>query len=260
MFWIYDIPNGLFFIICICFFILFAICMLKLTQKIIVPILKIEEKSNDLLSYFLSAMGVFYGITIGLIAVGAWERFNTVDELATNEASVIAALYRDVSFYPQPTQQALKANIKEYTRYVIEDAWPLQQKGVVPVDGSQRINNIHSTLYSFEPATNSQQAMHAEAMARFNELVVVRRSRLANVVKGLPSTLWLIIFAGGFLNILLCCFFIDENNRLHTALIGLLGALIGSSVFLIAAMDYPYRGEFSVKPEPFIQIYKSLMQ
>ena len=39
-----------------------------------------------------------------------------------------------------------------------------------------------------------------------------------------------------------------------------MGLLLGSLIFLIAAMDNPFRGEFSVGPDAFQLIYEGLMK
>jgi hypothetical protein len=260
MFWIYDIPNWLFFLICNSFFVVTSLLIFTFTQKFILPNLKISEESNDLLNYFIAAMGTFYSITLGLIAVGTWENFDETSKLADDEASSIAAMYRDVSFYPQSTATALKANLKEYTRFTIEEAWALQQKGIMTNGGTQRVDIFQKILYNFEPENTKEELIHAEALSQFNNFITIRRNRLTTINDGLPSTLWVVIFTGAFMIILLFSLFIDENRKLQRLLVSSLGIIIGTSIFLIAAMDYPYRGEFSVSPEAFELVYKGLMK
>jgi hypothetical protein len=260
MFWIYDIPNWLFFIICNSFFVVTALLIFSITQKFILPKLRISEVSNDLLNYFIAAMGAFYSITLGLIAVGTWENFDATSKLADDEAASIAALYRDINYYPEPVATDLKAKLKEYTRYVIEVGWQQQQQGIVPTGGTERVDMFQKILYTFEPKSTKEELIHGEALSQFNHFITVRRSRLASVTDGLPNTLWVVIFTGAFMIIFLFSLFIDENRSLQRLLVGSLGIIIGTSIFLIAAMDYPFRGEFSVSPEAFELVYKGLMK
>jgi hypothetical protein len=259
MFWIYDIPNWLFFLICNAFFIGFGQIIFLFTQKIIIPKLKILDNSNDLLNYFIAAMGAFYSITLGLIAVGTWEKFDDTSQLASDEASSVAALYRDVSYFPQDISDTLKAKLRDYTKYVIEEDWPLQQKGILPSVGTKRVNIFQKSLYTFEPKSSKEELLLAEALAQFNHFILLRRSRLASITDGLPSTLWLVIFTGAIIIIFSFSLFLDENISLQRILMAGVCLMIGTSIFLIAAMDYPYRGDFSVGPEAFQLIYKSLM-
>jgi len=40
-----------------------------------------------------------------------------------------------VTAYPEPQRTELTTLLREYTRYVIEEAWPLQRQGLVPPGG-----------------------------------------------------------------------------------------------------------------------------
>src|SRR6185436_8033710 len=87
---------------------------------------------NEFVSYFLSATGVFYGITLGLIAVGAWQEYSDVKAVVSKEAAALGALHRDVIVLPAPAGEELGRMTKEYCRYVIDEAWPLQRRGEIP--------------------------------------------------------------------------------------------------------------------------------
>ncbi len=86
---------------------------------------------NEVVSYYLSTVAIFYGIMLGLIAVGVWEGFNDARTAVALEAGAVAALYRDVSGFPEPDRSALEADLREYTRYEIEEAWALHRQGII---------------------------------------------------------------------------------------------------------------------------------
>jgi hypothetical protein len=68
-----------------------------------------------------------------------------VDKPVALEATAWASLYRDVSSYPEPNRTELH-DLREYTRYVIEEAWPLQRKGIVPAGRIDRITAFRARL------------------------------------------------------------------------------------------------------------------
>ena len=51
-----------------------------------------------------------------------------------------------------------------------------------------------------------------------------------------------------------------DRLSLHLSLVAILATFIGLVIFLIAAMDNPYRGEFSVSPEPFQILLDGMMK
>lgn len=198
----YDLPNWLLCGLTVFLFVSFALIGQSLTRKAARSLLG-DSDHNDLVGHYLAAFGVFYGITLGLISVGTWENFSDVEAKAAQEASSVAALYRDVSSYAEPKRTELTDALREYTRYVIEEAWPLQQKGIVLKGGTECINSFQQKLVTFEPVTENQKILHAEALRQFNQMIELRRLRLQSVTQGLASTLWLVIFAGAVMNIAL---------------------------------------------------------
>jgi Protein of unknown function (DUF4239) len=134
---------------------------------------------------------LFYGITLGLVAVGTWEAYSDVDTKVDQEASALAALYRDVSNFPEPSRSELQADLREYTRQLIDVGWPLQQRGIVPQNTAGVVNTIQTHLASFEPTTEGQKTLHAEAYRAFTQIVAAnaveeRDRRSTGVFMGCP--------------------------------------------------------------------------
>lgn len=77
---------------------------LLLARRFLLPHLRFHDGVNDAISGTVQAIGVFYGITVGLIAVGVWNTNSNSDDLVSKDAASIGALYRDVSGYPEPAR------------------------------------------------------------------------------------------------------------------------------------------------------------
>ncbi len=260
LFFVYDIPQWLFGLLTMAVCVTIGVGGLFVTRPLVNRVLGPGAGANDIVSYFLSACGVFYGITLGLIAVSAWQSYSEVSSLVSREASALAALYHDVSSLPEPTGKELTADLREYTRYVIDVAWPLHRRGEVPKVGTARFDAFQAKLYAFEPLTPGKAALHAESIDKFNSLVELRRERLEAVDTGLPRALWRVVGLGAILNISITWFFRVERVRLHVMLVGITSALVGLLIFLTGAMDNPFRGEVSVGPDSFESVYEQLMR
>jgi Protein of unknown function (DUF4239) len=115
-------------------------------------------------------------------------------------------------------------------------------------------------LGSFEPSTECQKTLHAEAYREFNRIVELRRTRLKSVVAGLPVALWYVLLVGAFVNIAMTWFFHMRSQRMHFWMTVMFSGLLGLLIFLLAAMDHPFRGEISVGPEAFEMVYEQLMK
>src|ERR1043166_2581121 len=129
-YWVYDLPNWLFATLTIAVFVSFSMLGLWICRHFSLRMFG-RHSHNDIVSFYLSTAGVFYGITLGLIAVGTYTTFSNVDDAVSKEAASVAALYRDVSSFPEPARGELRRELEEYVRFVIEDEWPRQKQGII---------------------------------------------------------------------------------------------------------------------------------
>ena len=258
LFWLYDLPNTLFAAITIGFFVSIGLIGQRLTRRWVKRISGNDGKYNELINITISTVGIFFGITLGLISVGAWQNFSDINTNVNQEVSSINVLYRAVSLYPEPSRDALRNSLREYVYFVIHDEWPSQRQGIVPKGGTDKVTAFQKNLYAFEPVSESMKSVQSETIATFNEMIKQRRNRLQSVVTGLPSTLWLVVLFGSLLNIVIPWFLVYDRLFVQDIAIVLMAATIGLLVFLMAAMDYPFRGEFSVTPNSFELMYERM--
>ena len=209
--------------------------------------------SNDIVGNILSCFGVFYGLLLGLIAVAADQNYGQVEVAVQKEAVALSALYYDVSSYPEPYRFNLRRILREYPRYVIKYAWPEQQKGIIPTGGIVRMNAFQQRLLEFQPQTKAEEIIHAEAIHQFNVFLEHRTLRLQSVTTGIPAVMWYVVIIGAIVNLSMIWLF-DMRFLTHIILGGLLAFFLGTMIFLIAAMDNPFRGEVSITPEPFEKV------
>src|SRR5262249_447757 len=138
-YWIYDLPA--LWVIVLFEAVFVGVCWLGtvLLRRPVRSRLREDSRLNDMLPTFLQSFAVIHRLLLGLSAVATYQNRLDVEKSNANEASSLSALYRNVSAYPEPSRTELQSLLKEHTRYLIDDAWPQQRKGIVPVDESHRI-------------------------------------------------------------------------------------------------------------------------
>jgi Protein of unknown function (DUF4239) len=259
MLWVYDLPNWLFGVLTIAVFVAFGLLGLA-TTRAWVPALHHESHShNDVVGAYFGAITVFYGITLGLLMVGVWGTYADAETKVDTEAATMAALYRDINYYPEPLRSTLQQQMRTITRQVIDVSWPQQRSGILPKGSLLEFNEFEKNLLTFEPSTEAQRALHAQALHQFDQLVERRRSRVLSVKAGLSASLWSLVLIGSAINIAVTWLFQVQKERMHFWLTLLTSSLLGLMIFLLAAMDHPYRGKLSVSPEAFEVVYERTM-
>ena len=126
--------------------------------------------------------------------------------------------------------------------------------------GVAHMNQFQAVLDKFEPGTEGQKLLHGETLRAYNQLIQARRLRLDAVNTRLPAVMWAVVVAGAFIGLSASFFFKVQDARLHGILVLLLATFIGLVIFMILALDRPFRGDLGLPPDPYQLIYDQLMK
>ena len=239
---------------------LFAIVGLLVVRRHVLPRLRIHHEDSELTATVVLSIMAFYGLAVALIAVSVFETYSDVSKIIAQEASELSALYRDASSYPEPIRPLLQKELRDYAQYVIHEAWPAQQRGQVAAGSIAMLNRFQATLVSFEPVSEGQKLLHGEALRSYNEMIEARSLRLDAVNTGLPRVMWVVIVAGALLSLSSTFFFKVEHTHLQGIQVLLLATFIGLVIFMIIALDRPFRGDLGLRPDPYQLVYDQLMK
>lgn len=239
---------------------LYSLAGTAVTRRFILPRLKVSGEDSEFTGAMVQAIMVFYGLAVALVAVSVWETHSEVSGTVSQEASRLASLYRDVSGYPEPLRSELQAELRGYTHYLIDEAWPQQRDGIHPTRGIEWMNRFQSSLYSFEPDTDGKRILHAEAMRAYNHMLETRRLRMDAMLVRLPGTLWFVIGLGAAISLAATFLFKVRDHRLHVIQVLLLSIFIGLVITLVLAFDRPFHGDLGVGPEAYVLIRDQLMK
>ena len=251
--WLYEVSPPIAALVMVAFVEAVALIGLVIVRRHLIPRLHYHDGANDAVSGTVQAIGVFYGITVGLIAVGVWNTNSNSSELVSKEAASISALYRDVSSYPSPQREQLRKSLRDYTVFVIEKAWPAQKKGQGQMidEGTFILDEFQHTLHSFEPANSSQSALHGETLRAYNNFLESRRLRVDAVANGLSNIMWVVIWVGAVISVGIAYFFNIPDLKLHAILVALMGGFLAMVLFMIIVNDKPFYGAVSISSDPY---------
>jgi hypothetical protein len=233
---------------------------LLLTRRFILPHLTFHDGINDAISGAVQTIGVFYGITVGLIAVGVWNTHSSAEDVVSSEAAAIGMLYRDVTGYPEPLREKLQGDLKQYTRALIDQIWPAQREGRRLDVGTQLMDDFQSSLYAYEPTTSGQIALHSETLRAFNNLIAYRRLRIDAVAGSLSGVMWAVIWVGAAISLGVGYLYRIEDPRIHAMLIALMAGFLGLVLFMIVINDRPFTGRNSVSSDSYQIILDHLIR
>lgn len=239
---------------------IFALAGLWIVRRHVLPRLRLDYNDAYLAAAIAQSSMMLYGLIAALIAVGVWQRYETVSDTVSGEATAIASLWRNTNGYPQALRDSARATLRGYTEQIIRDAWPQQRRGQIPREGVEWMDRLQAQLLAFEPEKESQKLVHAETLRSFDTLIQKRRQRLDAVQAGLPSVLWFVLIPGAVGCITLFLFFHVESGRFHAVMLLGLAGYLAMVLFVIIAMDRPFMGGGAITSDSYQLVYDHHMK
>jgi uncharacterized membrane protein YraQ (UPF0718 family) len=230
-------------------FVIVAVGGLILVQRL-VPSAQREEH-NDVAGFIYAVLGVAYAVLLGLMVVAVWQDWQEAEETATDEANELAALFWLAHGLPQPQGRHIQEVARSYARVVVGEEWPLMARGEASPRAWDLLDELRGSIEAFDPTTDSEQVLYDQALQRVHELSDARRERLLEAEMGLPGVLWVVMLLGGVIVVGFTYLFGLRSTAVHTLMVAALALTIALVLFVVGALDYPFRGDVRVGPDAF---------
>ena len=203
------------------------------------------------------ASGVF-GVLAGGFAIFAgfviFLAFTTYDQSragAEAEALLVIQQYETAQFLAPATRDRLAGELTCYGRYVVKQAWPLMERGVLGDTINPWGFALFRTIRAAETRTYAEETAFAKWLDQTSDREEARRDRVYGAAGVIPATLWIVLLLAAAIIFCFMLFFADpaEMKRSQAMLVGSATAVVTVTLLAIFALDNPYRpGLGSVKP------------
>ena len=205
----------------------------------------------DLAIDLMQVTSTYIGILLAFAGVLAWQDSRDASTAVEQEAGVASLLYRDLTAYgPQmtPARDALKA----YVRSVIVDGWPLLREGKRSPVTETKLVTVFNSVASVAPTNERESAIYREAFSQLNQLVSMRRQRMAASRAEIPPVMWIVALVGSILTIAYASAFV--SSRYAALMIAGTSLTIGLLFLFLLSVDYPFRNRNGVSNEPLVEL------
>jgi hypothetical protein len=210
----------------------------------------VRRKNNEAADFFLSVLGTVYGILLAFVVVVVWQRFETARDIVEKEGNAVASMFREARALSEPGASRVSEAVRSYVDVVVNDEWPAMEGGQRSPQAMKMTDELWEVVTGIEPRNNRENAILGASLQNLNELNDARRLRLLAAQGGLPPIMWILLIGGGVITVILTYFFSCPNFRAQIMMTALFAASIAFVLFLVAAIDYPFRGDLKVTPEP----------
>jgi Protein of unknown function (DUF4239) len=210
---------------------------------------EVRRAHNDLAGFILAVIGVIYAVLLAFIAIGVWERFQVAEARTYDEAGALSTVYRDSEAFPEG--EKLRREVRDYTESVITVEWPQMHSGEEFRLASPLLERVAGTIRSLPVTSARLQNIQAQMLTAVDAALADRDARLTVDSRGISGIIWWVLLVGALVTIGFTYLFGFQHDIMQAAMVGSLSLLIGLVIFLVIALDYPYRGGITVQPEAF---------
>jgi hypothetical protein len=145
-----------------------------------------------------------------------------------------------------------------YAERAVAKEWSLMKEGRSSSRIEANLKELRRSVQGYEPRTDAQNALYAEALAEVGELEENREFRLLAVDEGIPYMVWVVLIVGGVLTVGFTYLFGMESARLHAVAVAGLTILISLILHAIGVLDYPFNSGVRVQPDAFEQVLREI--
>jgi hypothetical protein len=208
------------------------------------------RKCHEVGGYYLSLVGTFYAVLLGLVVVDAMNKFQHAETTVDKEATALLKIFSSSERFPE-SRQTIANLVKVYTEEVLHREIPRMAYGEISETARKTGFKLLKTIKSIEPVTENQKAIYPSLLAEVSDFWDARRERLSNANFGEPAIEWVMLILGALITLVFTFFFTIESHGIHLLMRGMASMIIFMSLYLTFLFSSPFSGDLRVSTAPF---------
>jgi hypothetical protein len=222
--------------------------MLLVRRWVPQPILR---EHNEVAGFLIAVVGVAYAVLLVFMVIAVWERFEAAGATVQREAGALSNLYRIAEGLPEPTRHDVLQAAQNYGQDVVKEEWPLMDRGESSPHAWELADSLWRTVREADSGDSREQILCEQMIVQMADMSTQRKLRLLASHEGLHPLLWVAIWGGAAITVLFTYFFGVKSVRAQALMTAGMAGILALNIFVIAAIDYPFRGVVRVTPEAF---------
>jgi Protein of unknown function (DUF4239) len=212
------------------------------------------EDANPVSGQVFQLAGVLYAVLVAFVVVVVWEQFGDAENATVAEASAVADLLRDSTAIPAAYRPEVQRSLVAYTEDVINDELPRMRRGETIEEESDHTTQVWDAFLKVEPESRNEIAFFDHDIVKLNDLSANRKLRVSTGESAIPGELWVLLIGGGAVVMAFTFLFGTRDLLVHATAVALTAGLMGFVMYLIFALEHPFVGALSVKPDPYVNV------
>lgn len=162
------LATAVYGVLTVCAVMIFAVVGLEAVQRAVSAALRREH--NDVAGFIYAVVGVVYAVLLALVVIAAWEANELAGATVSREANELAEVFWLAHRFPDPEDQRLQGLARSYARVVVEEEWPLMERGRSSSREWALLDEMRLVVQGVGVRTPADQVLFEEGLDRMHEL------------------------------------------------------------------------------------------
>lgn len=206
---------------------------------------------NEVGGFMIAVAGTLYAVLLGFLTVIAWQHFSDARQHVALEAAAATDAWHAAVGIPVANRMRVRQDLYSYATLMLHREWPDMRTGRFEDSCDFIVMDAINAAGTFKPANLMESNSQTATLAQLGALHDGRLQRLSENSTGIAGFEWVILIGGAVCIIAFCWLFGLTNRYVHLIMTSTIAAIIASVLVLLFELQYPYRSDLRILPEPW---------
>jgi hypothetical protein len=213
----------------------------------------VGEGHNEVSAAIFGVGGVIYAVFLAFLVITVWTDHDNARNNVAEEASLLGTLYRASEAMDPEARARLRGLIREYTRAVIVDEWPVQAQSGGTSEKARAAGLKMFRLFQTAPgAARADPAVEETMLGLIAQFQADRNRRTLQAQEKISPLIWAVAIINGLLVIVMSFLLYPDRDWPHVVMSAMLVAMIFMLIYVTWVLEQPFRGLMPLGPEAFV--------
>jgi hypothetical protein len=221
---------------------LFMVAIDGVIRRRVIPT-SVRDRAGPTAATTLQALATIYAVLVAFVIVNEYNSLRDAQSIISDRVAALNIIYENSRNLDPPHAQQIQAATLAYARTDLDVGVPyVERTGRPSLQADRSLERIYGVMATFDPIATGDQAAYRvvlDALAQVSQT----RSRLAAAAKAtIPTSLFTILALLAAATLAVATAMDTRHRRSHLIILSALALALATTLGLVAAFDYPFRG------------------
>lgn len=211
------------------------------------------EADSDSQSFVGGVLAALFTVVLAFYIVFAWQNGDDIEKASQHETNALIDVYWQASIAPEPHAAAIQSTISEYTARVADHEWLAHDAGASDPEAERLLAELRTQVLALPVDSEALKTSREQSLQDIRQITENRQERVTIATDDQSFNIVLLVASvlGAALMIAFPLMIGLSMRPANVAVMAVLTATLGFTVYMSFALLQPFSGPFGVDPDSF---------